>query len=76
MDRKYPSSSLVFLILILTGPLFIFTSPATANSTNFKKQLREMGEGRELIGDPSIALMAAHDGPPEARAPAGSPIVL
>ena len=27
----------------------------------------------ELIGDPSIALMAAHAGPPEARVPAGSP---
>ena len=27
----------------------------------------------ELIGDPSIALMAAHDGPPEARVPAGAP---
>ena len=27
----------------------------------------------ELIGDPSIALMAAHDGPPESRVPACSP---
>ncbi|PAU78680.1 hypothetical protein CK501_13410 [Halovibrio salipaludis] len=27
----------------------------------------------ELIGDPSIALMVAHDGPPESRVPAGAP---
>ncbi|MEQ6884381.1 hypothetical protein [Salicola sp. Rm-C-2C1-2] len=27
----------------------------------------------ELIGDPSIALMVAHDGPPQARTPAGTP---
>jgi len=27
----------------------------------------------ELIGDPSIALMVAHDGPPESRVPAGTP---